>query len=107
MKADYASIGMVVGALVIILQLANLAVGIWYRLRRKPPLDQELRQYVLKEDYNQFCQDTDRKLSNIYNLIRNQQSALSASVGELRRDLNEWQLGISKQIGNLEGMIRK
>ncbi|MGI6158112.1 MAG: hypothetical protein ACOYH4_06560 [Saccharofermentanales bacterium] len=102
MQSSYIATGITVAGLLVILQLANLAINIWYRLRRQPPIDQELRQFVTRREYENFCMFNDQKISEIYTLLRHQQETISKSVNELRKDIGSWQAGIERQIGRLE-----
>ena len=107
MKPDYATIGIVVGALIILLQLTSLIINIWYRLRRNPTIDQTLQNYVRREEFSEHCKDNTDLMGQIFNLLRDQQTATTDSIKSLSKDLSEWQRGIAYQIGSLDGRVDK
>lgn len=97
---------------------ANLAtvVRAW---RREPPIDQTLaREYVRREDFDGVVERLESCISRIegrneanmrevFNVQRTQAAQLSDKLAELQRDLKSWQLGISNQIGNIEGRVAR
>ena len=91
MTPDYATVGMVIGALIIILQAASLVVGIWSRLRRQPPIDRELANFVKRDEFSKLAEQMREDVGKLSELIRNN-----------TRELGEWRCGIERQIGRLE-----
>ena len=105
MRPDYATIGIVLASLFFILQVASLIITIWQRLRRQPPIDQTLRDYVLKEEFQKHCESNERVQTELFNLQRAQTQHVGDEIKGLRESLGSWQNGVSQQIGNMEGRI--
>ena len=105
MNQDYATIGMVVGGLLVVMQVANLAVTLWYRLRRQPPIDQTLRCYVLKQDFDAHCERNEKAIGQLFDLHRAQTADVAHQIQSLRDALGAWQLGMSQMLGNIEGRV--
>lgn len=113
MGRDYYAVGMVLVALLAILNLANLALGIWAKTRRKPPIDVTLQDYARREEIEKVreeigrlreeTRDNDRQ---IFDLLRQQQARNMEAIGRLSDQLSAWQRGIERQIGRIEGSAR-
>ena len=106
---DYYSIGMVLVSLIAILNLANVAINIWAKTRRKPPIDITLQDYVRRDELAKLREDIDKLREEmrdndrqIFDLLRKQQEELSDSIGKLTLSFCEWQRGMERQIGRLE-----
>ena len=107
MKPDYATMGMVLGAFIILLQAALLIITIWDRLRRKPSIDQTLLDYVRREEFTEHCKHNDDITKQLFTLLREQATAATEKVTDLHKDLSLWQRGIAYQIGSLDGRVDK
>lgn len=107
MKPDYATMGMVLGAIIILLQAALLVISIWDRLRRKPSIDTTLLDYVRRQEFTAHCQHNEDVVKQLFGLLREQAAAMAQGVTDLHRDLAEWQRGIAYQIGSLDGRVDK
>ena len=113
-SSDYYSIGMVLVSLIAILNLANVAINIWAKTRRKPPIDVTLQDYVRREELKKHLEDNDKLRAEtrdndrqIFNLLRRQQAELSDSIGKLTLSFCEWQRGIERQLGRIEILAGK
>lgn len=103
MNQDYYSIGMVLVSLIAIMNLANLAISIWSRTRRRPSIDVSLQEYVKRTEFESLrntLNDTNRQ---IFDLLRKQQDDTSDKISQLMQNLAEWQRGMERQIGRIEG----
>lgn len=105
MRPDYATIGIVLASLFFILQVASLIITIWQRLRRQPPIDQTLRDYVLKREFEKHVESNERVQTQLFDLQRAQTQHVGDEIKGLRESLSTWQNGVSQQIGNMEGRI--
>lgn len=106
MARDYYAIGMVLVALLAILNLANLALGIWAKTRRKPPIDVTLQDYARREEIEKLREETRDNDRQIFDLLRQQQARNMGAIGRLSDQLSAWQRGIERQIGRIEGSAR-
>ncbi|MBP5586761.1 MAG: hypothetical protein J6Y92_10470 [Lentisphaeria bacterium] len=105
MNQDYYSIGMVLVSLIAIMTLANLAINIWAKTRRRPPIDMTLQDYVRRSDFDKLrdeMRDNDRQ---IFDLIRSQQARNADAITRLTERLTAWQRGLERQIGRIEGAV--
>ena len=107
---DYYSIGMVLVSLIAIFNLANVAINIWAKTRRKPPIDVTLQDYVrrdelekLREDIDTLREETRDNDRQIFDLLRQQQARNMESITRLTEQLASWQRGMERQIGRIEG----
>ena len=105
MRPDYATIGIVLASLFFILQVASLIITIWQRLRRQPPIDQTLRDYVLKREFEKHVESNERVQTQLFDLQRAQTQHVGDEIKGLRESLSTWQNGVAPQIGNMEGRI--
>ena len=105
MSPDYTTIGVVLASMFFLLQVMSLIITIWQRLRRQPPIDQTLRDYVLKREFEKHCESNERVLTELFNLQRDQTRHVGDEIKGLRESLSTWQNGVSQQIGNMEGRI--
>ena len=62
-SSDYYSIGMVLVSLIAILNLANVAINIWAKTRRKPPIDVTLQDYVRRSEFDKLREDIQKKIT--------------------------------------------
>jgi hypothetical protein len=107
MKPDYATMGMVLGAIIVLLQAALLVISIWDRLRRKPSIDQTLLDYVRRKEFTDHCRHNEDVTKELFTLLRDQTASMANNVTNMRKDLAEWQRAIAYQIGNLDGRVDK
>ena len=111
-NSDYYSIGMVLVSLIAILNLANVAINIWSKTRRRPPIDVTLQDYVRRSEFNKLREDIDKLREEmrdndrqIFDLLRKQQEELSDSRGRLTLSFCDWQRGIERQLGRMESHL--
>ena len=93
------------GSILILLQSGSLAINIWSKVRRSPPIEQTLSEYVRKDDFERetdVLRGNDREL---YDLLRNQTSNCHAVVTRRDNDFKTWQLGLERQLGRIEEAI--
>ena len=105
MRPDYASIGLVLACIFFLLQVASLIITIWQRLRRQPPIDQTLREYTLKKDFDRHCENNDKVIGQLFDLQRTTTENIGNEIKDMNTNLSTWQHGVSHQIGKLEGQI--
>jgi len=99
---DYYSIGMVLVSLIAILNLANVAINIWAKTRRKPPIDITLQDYVRRSEFDKLREDIRDNDKQIFELLRQQQARNMESITRLSDQLAAWQRGIERQLGRIE-----
>lgn len=105
MRPDYATIGIVLASIFFLLQVALIIITIWQRLRRQPPIDQTLRDYVLKREFEKHVESNERVQTQLFDLQRAQTQHVGGEIKGLRESLSNWQNGVCQQIGNMEGRI--
>ena len=98
------------GGVILLLQIFNLAVNIYAKLRRSPPIDQTLQDYVrleefvnLREEMDKLRKETRENDRQIFELLRQQQTRNMESITRLSEQLSSWQRGMERQIGRIEG----
>lgn len=101
-NSDYYSIGMVLVSLIAILNLANVAINIWAKTRRKPPIDVTLQDYVRRSEFDKLREDIRDNDKQIFELLRQQQARNMESITRLSDQLAAWQRGIERQLGRIE-----
>lgn len=79
------------GGILLLLQIANFCVSIFAKLRRQPPIDRTLQDYVTRKEFEAFRAENNRTNGKIFDLIRDQ----GVRVDDQLR-------GISMQLGRLE-----
>lgn len=111
-NSDYYSIGMVLVSLIAILNLANVAINIWAKTRRKPPIDVTLQDYVRRSEFDKLREDIDKLREEtrdndrqIFELLRQQQARNMESITRLSDQLAAWQRGIERQLGRMESHL--
>jgi hypothetical protein len=105
MKPDYATIGIVLASIFFLLQVASIIITIWRGLRRTPPIDQTLKDYTLKADFDRHCENQDKVMTQLFDLQRKTTEDVGNQVKDLNTNLSVWQNGVSHQIGKLEGRL--
>lgn len=83
-----------IGGLLLILQIVNIAVNIFAKLRRSPPIDQTLRDYVRRDEFDKLRDELRSTDAKLFDLVR-EMSDRNAS----------WQSAISAQLGRLESAV--
>ena len=105
MRPDYATIGIVLASLFFILQVASLIITIWQRLRRQPPIDQTLQNYLLKSDFEKHVAKNDAIEDKLFDLQRKATEDIGKEIKQMSTSLTQWQLGVSHQMGRLDGRV--
>lgn len=82
------------GGIILLLQVANMAVNIFAKLRRSPPIDQTLRDYVSRDEFDKLRDELRRADAKLFDLVR-----------EITQRNATWQTGISAQLGRLEAAV--
>jgi hypothetical protein len=83
-----------VGGLFIVASFVNLALSIWSKLRRSPPIDQTLRDYVRRDEFERERAERLKTEARLFDLLR-----------EVTERNANWQAGISAQLGRLESAV--
>lgn len=97
---------------------ANIAMVVrtW---RRQPPIDQTLAaEYVRRGDFDVVVDRLETCISRIeirnensmrevFTIMRGQANEVSGKLDAMGRELKAWQLGVSNQIGNIEGRVAR
>lgn len=82
------------GSILILMQIVGLAVNIWHRMRRSPPIDQTLRDYVQRDEFERERSERLKTEARLFDLLR-----------EVTERNANWQAGISAQLGRLESAV--
>jgi uncharacterized protein YlzI (FlbEa/FlbD family) len=97
---------------------ANIAMVV-RSIRREPPIDQTLaKEYVRRDDFDgvvdrlESCisrieNRNDSSMREVFAVLRSQAEQVTAKLSEFQRELKSWQLGVSNQIGNIEGRVTR
>lgn len=83
-----------VGGLFVVVSSVNLALSIWSKLRRNPPIDQTLRDYVQRDEFERERSERLKTEARLFDLLR-----------EVTERNANWQAGISTQLGRLESAV--
>lgn len=108
-------IGAVVVALAALAALVNYVISIVRGFRRDPPLPEELaKSYAtkheiaeLKQEIREERQRVDAILKQQFDLIRKLSEDTFEKFSVLMNSLKEWQLGVERMIGRIEGKVDK
>lgn len=82
------------GGVILLLQIFNLAVNIYAKLRRSPPIDQTLRDYVRRDEFDKLRDELRRADAKLFDLARENTDRVSSL-----------QAGIATQLGRLESSV--
>lgn len=89
------------GSILILMQIVGLAVNIWHRMRRSPPIDQTLQGYVRKEEFDRLRDEFDRKCDEL--------RRTDGKIFDLLRDKADqdaaWKNGMSMQMGRFDSTL--
>lgn len=97
---------------------ANIAMVV-KTLRRQPPIDQTLaKDYVRRDDFDtaveRLAADVERidarnecNIREVFAIMRAQAATMGDKLDAIQHDLKNWQLGISNQVGNIEGRVAR
>jgi len=105
MTPDYATIGIALAAIFFLLQVTSLIITIWQRLRRSPPIDQTLQDYIKRPEFDAHCLQNDRVQGQLFDLQRQATQHVGNEIKEFSTNLSNWQRSVSHQIGNIEGRV--
>ena len=83
-----------VGGIYILASFISMAVGVWAKLRRQPPIDQTLRDYVRRDEFERERAERLKTEARLFDLLR-----------EVTERNASWQSGISQQLGRLESAV--
>ncbi len=112
-------VGAAVVALAALAALVNYVVSIVVAFRRSPPLPESMaREYAtkrelageiaeLKQENKEERQRVDAILKQQFDLIRKLSEDTFEKFTALMSSLKEWQLGIERMIGRIEGKVDK
>ena len=96
---------------------SNIAM-VFKVLRRTPPIDQTLQDYATKTELRQLkcdwqarCQEmhsrVDKTFGEIFSILRAQNKEITDRLDKYHAELAQWQLGMERQIGKLEGEMEQ
>ncbi len=105
MRPDYATIGIVLASIFFLLQVVAIIITIWHKLRRQPTIDQTLKDYVLKADFDIHCKRNDDIEKELFALQRKATEDIGREIKNMSSSLTQWQLGVSHQMGRLDGRV--
>ena len=95
-------IGAVVVALAALAALVNYVISIVHGFRRDPPLPEEVaKAYATKRELAELKDELRTERRRVDGIL-NQQFAL---LRELTEKTNQWQLGVERMIGRIEGKV--
>lgn len=108
-------IGAAVVALAALAALVNYVVSIVAAFRRSPPLPEEVaKAYATKREVTELKQEikderqrVDAILKQQFDLIRKLSEDTFEKFSVLMSSLKDWQLGIERMIGRIEGKVDK
>lgn len=108
-------IGAVVVALAALAALVNYVISIVHGFRRDPPLPEEVaKAYATKRELAELKQElkdersrVDAILKQQFDLIRKLSEDTFEKFSVLMASLKDWQLGIERMIGRIEGKVDK
>ena len=105
MRPEYAQIGLVLASVFFLLQVVSIIITIWQRLRRNPPIDQTLADYVKRREFELHCTQNDGVQKQLFELQRTQTKDVGDEIRGFKDSLSAWQGGISHQIGRIDGRL--
>jgi len=113
--STYLIIGAAVVALAALAALVNYAISIVSAFRRSPPLPEEVaKAYATKRELAELKTEikserdrVDKILAKQFDLIRKLSEDTFEKFSALMSSLKEWQLGIERMIGRIEGKVDK
>ena len=95
-------IGAAVVALAALAALVNYVISIVAAFRRSPPLPEEVaKSYVTKREFAELKDELHAERRRVDGIL-DQQFAL---LRELTEKTNQWQLGVERMIGRIEGKV--
>ncbi|MGN0832611.1 MAG: hypothetical protein ACI4RD_03035 [Kiritimatiellia bacterium] len=116
-EAEYVALGTVVVALAALAALVNYVISIVRGFSRTPPLAEELaKSYAtkrelageiaeLRQENKEERQRVDTILKQQFDLIRSLTADNAERYNTLMESIREWQLGIERMIGRIEGKV--
>lgn len=97
-------IGAVVVALAALAALVNYVISIVAAFRRSPPLPEEVaKAYVTKREFAELKDELQAERHRVDGILKQQFDLLR----ELTEKTNQWQLGVERMIGRIEGKVEK
>ena len=91
------------GGIILLLQIANMAVNIFAKLRRSPPIDQTLRDYVRRDEFDKLRDELRRTDAKLFDLARENtdriatlQASISTQLGRLESSVSTLLKGLAK-----------
>lgn len=89
------------GGIILLLQVFNLVVNIYAKLRRNPPIDQTLRDYVRRDEFDRLRVELEKRCEE----LRKTDGKLFDQLREMTERNATWQGHISTQLGRLETSV--
>lgn len=91
------------GGVILLLQIANMAVNIFAKLRRSPPIDQTLRDYVRRDEFDKLRDELRRTDAKLFDLARENtdriaslQASIATQLGRLESSVSTLVKGLAK-----------
>lgn len=91
------------GGVILLLQIANMAVNIFAKLRRSPPIDQTLRDYVRRDEFDKLRDELRRTDDKLFDLARENtdriaslQASIATQLGRLESSVSTLVKGLAK-----------
>ncbi len=97
----------VLGGLAFLLGIANQAVSLWKSFRRTPSLDQELNKYATKAEVLDLRREVTDITRQLFDRQREDTSKIMDEIKSLTSQLSDWQRGLERQVGRIEGNCQK
>ena len=95
-------IGAAVVALAALAALVNYVISIVAAFRRSPPLPEEVaKAYATKRELAEIKDELRKERERVDNILKQQFDLLR----ELSEKTNQWQLGVERMIGRIEGKV--
>ena len=91
------------GGVYLLSQTAYVLVGIWARFRRSPPIDQTLRDYVSRDEFDKLRDELRRTDAKLFDLARENtdriaslQASIATQLGRLESSVSTLVKGLAK-----------
>ncbi|MBQ9693574.1 MAG: hypothetical protein IJV69_02320 [Kiritimatiellae bacterium] len=83
--------------------IVSTILSAWNALRRKPSIDVTLQAYVKREELDALDKRVDDLARQLFDRQREDTHLLSKQIDTLTERLTDWQKGVERQIGRIEG----
>ena len=89
------------GGILLLLQIANFCVNIYAKLRRRPPIDQTLQDYVRREEFDRLRDALEKRTDE----LRRTDGKLFDELRAVTDKVATFQQGIAMQLGRIDNAL--